>query len=53
MDHFDRIIVQLLVHNEKMTFNEIIEKVEFTHNTLQQHLEELLEKAIIERMKKP
>ena len=53
MDHFDRTIVQLLVQNEKMTFNEIFEKVDFTHNTLQQHLEELLEKGIIERTKKP
>jgi predicted transcriptional regulator len=53
MDHFYRTIAQLLVHNEKITFNEILEKVDFTHNTLQQHLEELLARGIIERMKKP
>ena len=36
-----------------MTFNEIQEKVDFSHNTLQQHLEELLEKDIVERIKEP
>jgi DNA-binding HxlR family transcriptional regulator len=53
MDHFDRTILQLLVDTENLTFNEIQEKVDFTHNTLQQHLEELLEKGIIERNKQP
>ena len=51
MDHFDRTIIQLLTDNERLTFNEIQEKVYFSHNTLQQHLEELLEKGIIERIK--
>jgi DNA-binding Lrp family transcriptional regulator len=51
MDHFDRIIIQLLVGTEKMTFNEIQERVDFSHNTLQQHLEDLLEKGVIERIK--
>ena len=35
-----------------MTFNQIKTKVDFLHNTLQQHLEELLEKGLIERNKK-
>ena len=51
MDHFDRTIMQLLVHNERLTFNEIQEKVDFSHNILQQHLEELLEKGIVEKIK--
>jgi DNA-binding Lrp family transcriptional regulator len=51
MDPFDRTIIQLLADNERLTFNEIQEKVYFSHNTLQQHLEELLEKGIIIRIK--
>jgi len=51
MDHFDRTIIQLLVDRENMKFNEIQEKVDFSHNTLQQHLEDLLEKGVIERIK--
>jgi DNA-binding Lrp family transcriptional regulator len=50
MDHFDRTIIQLLVDTENMKFNEIQEKVDFSHNTLQQHLEDLLEKGIIKRI---
>ena len=50
MDHFDRTIIQLLVDRENMKFNEIQEKVDFSHNTLQQHLEDLLEKGIIKRI---
>ena len=50
MDHFDRTIIQLLVDTENMKFNEIQEKVYFSHNTLQQHLEDLLEKGIIKRI---
>jgi len=53
MDHFDRTIIQLLVENKTLKFNEIHEKVDFSNNTLQQHLEELLEKGIIERNKQP
>jgi DNA-binding Lrp family transcriptional regulator len=49
MDHFDRTRIRLLVENKTLKFNEIQEKVDFSHNTLQQHLEELLEKGIIER----
>jgi predicted transcriptional regulator len=52
MDHFDRTIIQLLIHTEGLTFNEIQEKVDFSHNTLQQHLEELLGKGMIERIKR-
>jgi DNA-binding HxlR family transcriptional regulator len=36
-----------------MTFNQIRSKADFSHNTLQQHLEELLEKGLIERRKQP
>ena len=50
MDHFDRAIIQLLVDIENMKFNEIQGKVDFSHNTLQQHLEDLLEKGIIKRI---
>ena len=53
MDHFDRAIIQLLVDNKNLRLNEIQEKIDFSHNTLQQHLEELLEKGIIIRIKQP
>jgi len=51
MDHFDRRIIQLLTEHENMTFNQIQSKIDFSHNTLQQHLEELLEKGLLERRK--
>ena len=51
MDHFERTIIQLLADTENLSFNEIHKRVDFSHNTLQQHLEELLAKGIIERVK--
>jgi predicted ArsR family transcriptional regulator len=36
-----------------MTFNQIQKKVDFSHNTLQQHIDELLGKGVIERLKQP
>jgi len=51
MDNFDRTILQLLVDKENLTLNEIKEKVGFSHNTLQQHLEDLLERGVLERRK--
>jgi DNA-binding HxlR family transcriptional regulator len=51
LDRFDRDIIQLLSKAENITFNQIKTKVGFSHNTLQQHMEELLEKGLIERRK--
>ena len=49
MDRFDKAIIQLLSKHKNMTFNQIQSKIGFSHNTLQQHLEELLEKGLAER----
>ena len=35
------------------TFQEILARVDFTHNTLQQHLDQLLERGLVERNKHP
>ena len=51
MDRFDGAIIQLLIKTENVTFNQIQSKVGFSHNTLQRHLEELLEKGLVERSK--
>jgi predicted ArsR family transcriptional regulator len=45
-------IIQLL-KQENMTFNQIMHKIDFTHNTLQQNLEKLLDKGLVERRKQP
>ena len=42
-----------LLKQENMTFNQIMQKIEFTHNTLQQNLEKLLDKGLVERHKQP
>jgi DNA-binding HxlR family transcriptional regulator len=52
LDRFDREIIQILSKAENMTFNQIKSKVGFSHNTLQQHLEELLDKGLVERRKR-
>ena len=52
MDSFERRIIQLL-KQENMTFKQIMNKIEFTHNTLQQNLEKLLAKGLVERSKQP
>jgi len=44
LDSFEKRIIQVPLEQENMTFNQIMSKIDFTHNTLQQHLEKLLDK---------
>ena len=53
MDLFDRRILEVLSSGTPRSFQEIQSKVDFTHNTLRQHLDQLIEKGLIERRKKP
>jgi predicted ArsR family transcriptional regulator len=53
MDSFDRRIIEALRDQKPKTFQEILSKVDFTHNTLRQHLDQLLAQGLVERYKRP
>jgi DNA-binding transcriptional ArsR family regulator len=52
LDSFDRKIIKTL-DQKPQTFHQIFTAVGFTHNTLQQHLDQLLERGLVERHKQP
>ena len=53
MDHFDVEILQALRGNESREFQDILSKVSFSHNTLREHLNQLVEQGLVERTKMP
>ncbi|MFH1626045.1 MAG: hypothetical protein ABID54_12960 [Pseudomonadota bacterium] len=53
IDVFDRRILEVLSSVTPRSFPEIQSKVDFTHNTLRQHQDQLLEKNLVERRKMP
>jgi DNA-binding Lrp family transcriptional regulator len=52
MDLFDTTILNLLRDGKPRQFNEILTAVRFSHNTLRQHLDSLLNQSLITREKK-
>ena len=53
MDLFDTKILEALSSTKPHNFQEILSKVDFTHNTLRQHLDQLIAKGLVERRKEP
>ena len=53
MDLFDRRILEVLSSGEARSFQEILSKADFSHNTLRQHLDRLIEQGLVERRKEP
>ena len=53
MDFYDRGILTILKDKKSRTFQQILSKAGFSHNTLRQHLDELVDKGLVERRKKP
>ena len=53
MDLFDRKILEALSSGEARSFQEILLKVDFSHNTLRQHLDQLIVRGLVERRKEP
>jgi predicted ArsR family transcriptional regulator len=53
LDLFDRRILEVLGSGEARSFQEILSKAGFSHNTLRQHLDQLIVKGLVERRKEP
>ena len=53
MDFFDAVILNLLRDGEPREFHEILVAVKFSHNTLRQHLDSLLNQNLLTREKQP
>jgi predicted ArsR family transcriptional regulator len=53
LDLFDRRILEVLSSGEDKSFQEILLKAGFSHNTLRQHLDQLIAKGLVERRKVP
>jgi predicted ArsR family transcriptional regulator len=51
MDEFDEAILNTLIDGKARSFNQLLEKVEFTHNTLRLHLDELVNQTLVAREK--
>ena len=49
MDLFDTAILNLLRDAKPRQFHEILTAVKFSHNTLRQHLDSLLDQSLITR----
>ena len=52
MDPFKRKIIEALKDQKPQTFQEILSKVDFTHNTLRQHLDQHLGRGLVQRQKR-
>ena len=53
MDLFDRRILEALSSDKAKSFQEILSKAGFSHNTLRQHLDQLIDRGLVERRKEP
>ena len=53
MDPFDTTILNLLRDGKPKRFQEILSKSKFSHNTLRQHLDSLIDQRLIQREKVP
>ena len=53
MDYFEQRILAALKDGKPQSFTEIQSQVGFSHNTLQQHLKQLVEKNLVQREKDP
>ena len=53
MDFYDKGIMTILKDGKPRTFQKILSEAGFSHNTLRQHLDELADKGLVERRKKP
>ena len=53
MDLFDRRILEVLSSGEARSLQEILSKAGFSHNTLRQHLDQLIVRGLVERRKEP
>ena len=53
MDHFDKEVLQALKDKDPRNFQEMLSEISFSHNTLREHLNKLIQQGIINRKKAP
>jgi predicted ArsR family transcriptional regulator len=53
MDPFDTAILNILSDGKPREFQQILDSVKFSHNTLRHHLDSLFDKRLITKEKKP
>jgi predicted ArsR family transcriptional regulator len=52
MDFFDVKILKALRSKDSVEFYDILSKVDFSHNTLKEHLNKLVDQRLVERVKR-
>jgi predicted ArsR family transcriptional regulator len=53
MDFYDKGIMAILRDGEPRTFQQILSEAGFSHNTLRQHMDKLVDRGLITRRKRP
>jgi len=53
MDFYDRGILAILKDGKPKSFQQILSKAGFSHNTLRQHLDKLVDQGLVARLKRP
>jgi len=53
MDFYDKGILTILRKGEPRTFQQILSEAGFSHNTLRQHLDKLVDQGLVARLKSP
>jgi len=51
MDEFDEDILDALRDGKPYSFNQLLDKIEFSHNTLRLHLDKLVDQRLVKREK--
>ena len=53
MDFYDKGIMAILKDGKPRTFQQVLSEAGFSHNTLRQHIDELVDQGLVERRKRP
>jgi DNA-binding HxlR family transcriptional regulator len=51
MDELDEVILAVLIDGKPRSFQQLLEKVDLSHNTLRLHLNNLMDQALVTREK--
>jgi len=53
MDEFDEVLLAVLIDGKPRTFHQLLKAVDFSHNTLRLHLDQLVDQLLVKREKIP
>ena len=51
MDEFDEAILTALIDDKPRSFSQLLDKIDFSHNTLRLHLDKLVDQTLVTRKK--